>query len=104
MQFVNYGAIFKFNPVSRVVTTLVSFKDNDANGQNPLAGLVMDSQGDLFGTTGLGGASNSGTVFELVFVPEPSTICMAVIGLGIAAVVLASKWSSIATSVARRPS
>jgi uncharacterized repeat protein (TIGR03803 family) len=45
-------------------TTLVSF--NAAIGQNPLGGLIADAKGDLFGTTEYGGASYSGTVFEIV--------------------------------------
>ena len=35
-------------------------------GTNPDGGVVSDPQGDLFGTTYSGGASNDGTVFELV--------------------------------------
>jgi uncharacterized repeat protein (TIGR03803 family) len=46
------------------LTTLVSF--NGTNGQYPQAGLIEDSAGDLFGTTYNGGASNDGTVFEIV--------------------------------------
>jgi uncharacterized repeat protein (TIGR03803 family) len=46
-------------------TTLVSF--NGANGSNPEASLTIDAAGNLFGTTVLGGASNSGTVFELAY-------------------------------------
>jgi uncharacterized repeat protein (TIGR03803 family) len=34
-------------------------------GEEPSAGLIADSQGNLFGTTFLGGTSNLGTVFEL---------------------------------------
>ena len=41
------------------------FSFNDANGAIPLDGLAMDSQGDLFGTTVIGGASSDGTIFEL---------------------------------------
>lgn len=35
------------------------------DGANPSAGLVMDSQGHLFGTTVAGGPGNYGTAFEL---------------------------------------
>ncbi len=44
-------------------TTLVSF--NGANGAQPVADLIADSNGDLFGTTFAGGANNDGTVFEI---------------------------------------
>jgi uncharacterized repeat protein (TIGR03803 family) len=43
--------------------TLVSF--NETNGDLPLGSLIADSNGDLFGTTELGGANEDGTVFEI---------------------------------------
>ena len=46
------------------LTTLVSF--NSANGQGPEAGLTVDADGDLFGTTYDGGANGDGTAFEIV--------------------------------------
>ncbi|MGH7985133.1 MAG: choice-of-anchor tandem repeat GloVer-containing protein [Candidatus Binataceae bacterium] len=44
-------------------TVLWSF--NGADGDGPLAGLVADARGNLYGTTDSGGANNAGTVFEL---------------------------------------
>ena len=44
-------------------TTLVSF--NRTDGEGPGGGLIADANGDLFGTTGLGGANDDGTVFEI---------------------------------------
>ena len=44
-------------------TTLVSF--DGANGAFPFASLIADVNGDLFGTTGSGGANDDGTVFEI---------------------------------------
>ena len=44
-------------------TTLVSF--NGTDGAGPVNGLIIDSAGDLFGTTYSGGASGDGTVFEI---------------------------------------
>jgi uncharacterized repeat protein (TIGR03803 family) len=48
-------------------TTLVSFCSltNCADGANPAAGLIVDADGDLFGTTRSGGANGAGTVFEV---------------------------------------
>jgi uncharacterized repeat protein (TIGR03803 family) len=46
------------------LTTLVSF--NGTDGSFPAADLLVDAQGDLFGTTSEGGANNAGTVFEIV--------------------------------------
>jgi uncharacterized repeat protein (TIGR03803 family) len=37
-----------------------------ADGANPIAGLVLDKKGNLYGTTELGGASGFGTVFKVV--------------------------------------
>ena len=44
--------------------TLASF--TGANGSEPDGSLIMDASGNLFGTTNAGGASNDGTVFEMV--------------------------------------
>jgi uncharacterized repeat protein (TIGR03803 family) len=38
---------------------------NGANGSEPLAGLIADRSGNLYGTTNSGGASGNGTVFRL---------------------------------------
>jgi uncharacterized repeat protein (TIGR03803 family) len=56
-------------------TVLYSFcaQTNCTDGATPVAGLIVDGAGNLFGTTQLGGGpNNQGTVFELVgsgFVP-----------------------------------
>lgn len=57
------GTIFELPKGSATITTLATF--DGANGQSPQATLVMDSNGNLFGTTRAGGANNDGTVFEL---------------------------------------
>jgi hypothetical protein len=45
------------------LTSLVSF--NGTNGEGPLAGLIADANGNLFGATEGGGAYEYGTVFEI---------------------------------------
>jgi uncharacterized repeat protein (TIGR03803 family) len=45
---------------------LYSFTGSGGDGEYPLAGLVMDAPGNLYGTTPEGGTGNGGTVFELV--------------------------------------
>ncbi len=67
----NAGAVFKLNR-SGNETVLHSFcsQTNCTDGAFPAAGLVLDSQGNLYGTTGLGGANynglyGGGTVFEV---------------------------------------
>jgi uncharacterized repeat protein (TIGR03803 family) len=56
------GTVFELPNGSGAISTLASF--NGANGANPVADLIMDTSGDLYGTTELGGANNGGTVFE----------------------------------------
>jgi uncharacterized repeat protein (TIGR03803 family) len=46
------------------------FSDNGVDGYRPLAGLVSDDSGNLYGTTNQGGAYGVGTVFELSPTPE----------------------------------
>jgi uncharacterized repeat protein (TIGR03803 family) len=59
-----YGTVFKITP-SGTLTTLYSFGSQSGDGANPTAGLVRATNGDLYGTTYLGGANNGGTVFSL---------------------------------------
>lgn len=56
------GTAFKLAP-SGSITTLVSF--NNTNGAQPYAALASGLDGNLYGTTLLGGTSNLGTVFRL---------------------------------------
>jgi uncharacterized repeat protein (TIGR03803 family) len=62
-----YGTAFKLTRSSRgwQETKLYSFTYG-ADGGIPLAGLVMDSQGNLYGTASAGGADGNGLVFELM--------------------------------------
>jgi uncharacterized repeat protein (TIGR03803 family) len=65
----NLGTVFEVVKNSNSITTLASF--NNVNGADPLAGVVLDSNGDIFGTTTLGGDLNvnglqgDGTIFEI---------------------------------------
>ena len=60
------GTVFKITP-SGTLTTLYSFcsQSGCTDGQSPEAGLVQAANGDLYGTTVLGGANGWGTVFEI---------------------------------------
>ena len=58
------GTVFEIVKRLANITTLASF--NSANGASPYGGLVLDSSGNLFGTTNSGGVGNYGTVFEIV--------------------------------------
>ena len=59
----NFGTVFRFD-ASGKETVLHSFVGG-ADGIVPYAGLVADSAGNFYGTTGLGGSHNSGTVFKV---------------------------------------
>jgi uncharacterized repeat protein (TIGR03803 family) len=67
------GTLFKIDGISHQLTTLYNFRGTD--GMFPSGSLVLDSQGDLFGTTQNGGMNSTGTIFRLL-VPEPSSIGM----------------------------
>jgi len=60
------GMVFKVTP-SGTLTTLHTFcaQRTCADGSNPYAGLVLGTDGNFYGTTALGGAHNSGTVFRI---------------------------------------
>jgi uncharacterized repeat protein (TIGR03803 family) len=74
-QLSTCGTVFELTPSGTGTWTekvLYAFKGLDTDGALPLAGLVMDAEGNLYGTTDVGGnASNPqydlgfGTVFEL---------------------------------------
>ena len=57
------GTVFELANDSATITTLASF--NGTDGTTPNGDLIMDSTGNLYGTTAAGGASGEGTVFEL---------------------------------------
>ena len=57
------GVVFKFSPAG-TETVLYSFTGG-ADGNQPGAGLVFDSSGNLYGTTPYGGRFGQGVVFKL---------------------------------------
>lgn len=72
----NRGTIFKVPNGGGSVVTLASF--SGANGASPFSGLTADLNGNLYGTTNLGGTNNVGTVYRLsdtgFVVPEPAAL------------------------------
>jgi uncharacterized repeat protein (TIGR03803 family) len=58
------GTVYKLDN-SGVETILITFSVLSPNPAGPSAGVIMDSRGDLFGTTQNGGIANDGVVFEL---------------------------------------
>jgi len=72
VQFGGCGTVFRVNPKGKE-TVLYAFSGG-SDGANPLAGLVIDKAGNLFGTTAYGGnisacnqgaSPGCGTVFEI---------------------------------------
>jgi len=59
------GTVFEVAHGSGAITVLANFDANGSDGTNPNSGLVIDSAGNLYGTTEDGGADGEGTVFEV---------------------------------------
>lgn len=65
----NVGTIFELSPSGNgwAYTSLHSFEFNSSGGQYPNGNLVLDSSGNLYGTTEIGGASDPGygVIFQI---------------------------------------
>jgi len=59
----NLGVIFELTP-DGVETILYSFTGGPDDGGDPFGNLVQGSDGNLYGLTIVGGASNKGTFFK----------------------------------------
>jgi uncharacterized repeat protein (TIGR03803 family) len=70
-----YGTIFSIT-TSGTLTTLYSFCAQPActDGANPYAGLILATDGNYYGTTYYGGASNRGTVFKVTPAGQLTTL------------------------------
>ena len=68
------GTVFEIEAGTHVETVLYSFRNNIMDGQRPLAGLIMDTAGNIYGTTSSGGPYDSGTVFEIATGTHQETI------------------------------
>jgi uncharacterized repeat protein (TIGR03803 family) len=60
----NVGTVFKITSTGSF-SLLHSFSTATNDGESPSAGLVQGSDGSFYGTTTLGGATGSGTVFKI---------------------------------------
>ena len=61
--YFNLGTFFGITPAG-ILTVLHSFA-GDADGQGPDSSLLLTPDGDFFGTTVSGGATNSGTIYKI---------------------------------------
>lgn len=62
-----YGTVFELtynDGIGWTESVLYDFQ-NLSDGQEPVAGLIRDSAGNLYGATNVGGSGRGGTVFEL---------------------------------------
>lgn len=67
--FFNQGVVFELQPESGGSwsgRTIYNFGNIANDGAQPYASLVVDSSGNVYGTTSTGGAYGGGTVFELI--------------------------------------
>jgi uncharacterized repeat protein (TIGR03803 family) len=60
----NRGTVFRMTPAG-VVTILHFFAGGAADGANPRGTLIQANDGNLYGTTALGGTANGGTAFQI---------------------------------------
>lgn len=59
-----FGVVYKID--SNAQETLLYSFTGGADGANPVAGVILDSVGNLYGTTSLGGKHGQGAVFKLM--------------------------------------
>jgi uncharacterized repeat protein (TIGR03803 family) len=62
----NNGTVFELSPSGGSWTESILYSFNGTSGANPVAGVVLDSSGNLYGTTSAGGSNGKGVVFEIV--------------------------------------
>ena len=60
-----WGTVFMLNPTTDDLTVLYAFTGTNGDGAAPWAGVIMDGQGNLYGTTQYGGAYGLGAVYTL---------------------------------------
>ena len=74
-----YGGAYKGGTVFELTAAgaekvLHSFGSQAGDGNTPVAALILDRKGNLYGTTWQGGAYNQGTVFELTAAGEEKVL------------------------------
>ena len=68
-----YGTVFKLNPKTKKEAVLYSFTGG-TDGSLPFSGLLMDTSGNLYGTTEGGGSSAEGTLFKVNIKSKKETV------------------------------
>jgi len=59
------GTVFRLSPSGAEWKQTILHTFNGADGAEPVAGVILDKAGNLFGTTKQGGSNREGTAFEL---------------------------------------
>jgi uncharacterized repeat protein (TIGR03803 family) len=59
------GLVYELSPSGSTWTETILYAFSGTDGSFPTAGVVLDAEGNLYGTTSNGGAYNKGAVFEL---------------------------------------
>ncbi len=63
---IGYGVVFELMPIGQNWLEKVIYTfNNTGDGGSPQSGVIVDSAGNVYGTTPTGGPGNVGTVFEL---------------------------------------
>jgi uncharacterized repeat protein (TIGR03803 family) len=68
-SFVGCGIVFELSPppsgIGPWMETVLHTFTGGSDGASPVAGVILDASGNLYGTTLIGGTNSSGTVFKL---------------------------------------
>jgi hypothetical protein len=59
------GSVFKLTPSNGTWTETDLYDFSGSDGANPMGGVTLDSNGNLFGTTAYGGAYSCGVAYEI---------------------------------------
>jgi uncharacterized repeat protein (TIGR03803 family) len=72
----NIGSIYKISPTGTGFAILHSFDRtvDFTQGAQPLSGMALGTDGNLYGTTGTGGSKNAGTLFKITPSGQFSTL------------------------------
>jgi uncharacterized repeat protein (TIGR03803 family) len=76
------GTAFQMNTNGTGFALLRSFAGGDSDGMRPFGSLTLDSS-TLYGMTVYGGDRGNGTVFSIGVVPEPSSMGLVLLGVGL---------------------
>ena len=60
----SYGVLFSFDPVANIYNKILDF-DGTTNGKYPREGMILASDGMLYGTAGYGGSHGFGILYQL---------------------------------------